>query len=413
MTNKIFIHIDADAFFASVEQCLHTGRDGSIGVAMSYEAKSLGVERAMPIHLVRREFPTVQMVSSDYYMYGIYSNRMLSIIRDYVPDIKRKSVDECSAEITEVCESFDGARILAEKIKEALETKLGCTFSVGISSSPLLAKMGSGMNKPAGLTIINPAVDHEYLLLPIRDVSGLGRKLCERLSGFGVVYVGDFIDMYPNIRKNFSVLTDDIYYQIQGMEATRALKSEPQKSMNRARSFKVTNNVDEIFGQLVLNFEHLMRKMRFQGLVCNSIHISLKTAARISTGGNIRLPKHTRDVDTLLLHIKTLFYNLYSSAEAYRYVSVTLSSLTTMDHVQCDLFGESENHKENEKIYTTVDVLEAKFGKPVVSFASTLSTPKGLGSHIKPGEYPITMQHPLLPGESIFRRVRYPFLGSI
>ena len=92
MTNNFFIHIDADAFFASVEQCLHrelkgkpvvTGRDGGIAVAMSYEAKALGVERATPIHIIRQEFPGVHMVASDYFMYKLYSDRMLEIINNW------------------------------------------------------------------------------------------------------------------------------------------------------------------------------------------------------------------------------------------------------------------------------------------------------------------------------------------
>lgn len=422
MNNRLYIHIDADAFFASVEQCLHrelrgkpivTGRDGSIGVALSYEAKALGVERATPIHMIREEFPTVQMVASDYYMYKIYSDRMISIIREYIPSIRRNSIDECSADITSMCDSFQEAEALATQVQQILNQKLMCTFSIGISTSPLLTKMASGMNKPAGLTMIDPATSTEYQQEYIKKVSGLGRKLCERLSKLGVLRISDFIERYPVIRKNFSIVTDDIYHQLLGRQSTRVREYALQKSMNRARSFKVTDNQDAVFGQLVLNFEHLMRKLRAQNMTCQRIYVTLGTADRNRRGSHLRLPSHSRDVDLLMAHMRIVFDDLCRAGEAYRYASVTLSGLRIQEVVQNDLFGEHEQQSSTESMYQTIDDLDSKFGKPVISIAATLSRPRNLGSHVDPKTYPITMRHQLLPGEEANRRIRYPFLGTV
>jgi DNA polymerase-4 len=176
MSNSFFIHIDADAFFASVEQCIHrelrgkfvvTGRDGAMAIAMSYKAKALGVERATPMHIINKDFPHVHMVASDYFIYRIFSQRMLNIIQTYIPKIQRKSLDECSADITNSVGSFSQAYDLAFIIKQELELKLQCNFSIGISSSELLAKMASGINKPLELTIIDVSKDLFYLEEPI------------------------------------------------------------------------------------------------------------------------------------------------------------------------------------------------------------------------------------------------------
>lgn len=422
MTKRFFIHIDADAFFASVEQCLHrelrnkpivTGRDGSIAVALSYEAKALGVKRATPIHIIRKEFPNVQMVASDYYMYRIYSDRMIAIIQEYIPHISRKSIDECSAEITDSISSQEQAQELARTIQKDLQTRLLCTFSIGVSTSPLLAKMASGMNKPAGLTLIDPENDTDYHNEYIKEVSGLGARLCERLSRLGVIRISDFIKKYPRIRKNFSVAIDDIFYQIQGIPTHRIPTGTPQKSMNRARSFKVTNNKDTVFGQLILHFEHLTRKMRSQSLTCQTIHISLRNAERISTHAKIKLPKRTRDMQLLLLHINILFRDIWKTNNTCRYISLTFSGLSSGSYIQSDIFNNFQNESHQEKIFTAVDILNGKFGKPLVTLASGMIQPKKLGSHIQNEKYPITHTHPLLLGESEYKRLQYPFLGVI
>lgn len=422
MTNNFYIHIDADAFFASVEQCIHrelkgkpvvTGRDGSIAVAMSYEAKALGVERATPIHIIRKDFPMVNMVASDYFMYKIYSDRMLSIIKNHISLIQRKSIDECSGEITEIVDSFEQARELAVKIKSELEYKLQCGFSIGISSSPLLAKMASGMNKPSGLTIIDVNTNKDYLQVPIKKVSGLGKRLCERLGGLGVLYINDFILKYPKIKKNFSIVTDDIFYQLQGFPPTRFSNNSLQKSMNKARSFSVTNNKPEIFGQLIINLESLLKKIRSQNLYCAKVYVSLRNAQRESCSDYLRLHTHTRDPLLIRNCVKNIFDLLYDGSQMYRYVSVTLSDLKEDSYTQKDLFGESEKFNNNEKLYHLIDILDHKFGNHCLTPASALTAPKKIGSHIKTDNLAVTGLNPLLPKETFLRRLAYPFLGRI
>tara|TARA_B100001179_G_C18353613_1_gene301914 strand:- start:73 stop:624 length:552 start_codon:yes stop_codon:yes gene_type:complete len=183
--------------------------------------------------------------------------------------------------------------------------------------------------------------------------------------------------------------------------------------MNRARSFKLTTSKEAVLGQLVLNYEHLMRKMRNQNLGCSRIYISLRDHERKSTTGNRVLLRHTRDPKSIMESIQSLFNTLWKSGEGYRYVSLTFSGLRVQSTVQMNLFESPEQESSQETIYGMLDQLDAKFGKTVVSLGSTLTLPKKLGSHLDPKRYPLTLQHPLLPGESLHRRVRYPFLGSI
>lgn len=422
MAKQFFIHIDADAFFASVEQSIHrelrgrpvvTGRDGSIAVSLSYEAKALGVHRTMPIHEIRVNHPEVAIVVSDYFMYSLYSDKMLAIIYEHIPEIRRQSVDECSADLSHRFTSFEDLACAAREIQKELETKLACSFSIGISSSPMLAKMASGMNKPSGLTVIDPLSDTNYHHMAIHKVPGFGERVCAQFEKFNIKNIGDFILNYPNIRQHFSVVSDDIFQQLQGFPSLRSWVSKPQESMNRARSFKVTSCRDEVFGQLILNYEHLMRRMREMDVSCRQLRLELRSAERKSFSQSIRLPIASRDHELLMEHVHLLFEKAWDSQERYRYVSLTMSGLEPSSTHQMNLFEEPREAPRYENISKALDALDARYGKTVMSVASTLVLPRDLGSHVNPSKQALTLKYPLLPGEEMFKRLRYPFLGNI
>lgn len=419
--HRWFIHIDADAFFASVEQCIHrelrgkpvvTGRDGSIAVAMSYEAKALGVERATPIHILRKEFPSVSIVVSDYYTYRIFSDRMLAIIQTYLPQVVRNSIDECSGEIIGMITQQE-VQQLANDIQQALQTKLSCSFSLGISRSPLLAKLASGMHKPSGMTIIDPLVDYSYQQLPIAKVSGLGSKTCERLGKLGIIFVKDFIEKYPRIKKDFSINLEDIYYEVQGIPKLRKQKKAHQQSMNRARSFTVTKSREAVYGQLIVNSEHLLRKMRTQKLGCTRIQVALKDTYRVIHHEQQTLHTLSFDTNTIMTYVTKLFNQLFIPGEGYRYVSVTFFGLQSQEYMQADLFGESHHEEQQSKLYMSLDSLNTRFGKQVISYGSTMTLPRSFGTSEYQAKHLMTQAYHLLPGESVYQRLRYPYMGKI
>lgn len=418
---RFFIHIDADAFFASVEQCLHrelrgepivTGRDGTVGVALSYEAKRLGVERGLPIHMIREAFPMVQMVASDYAMYQLYSNRMIEIVQQHIPSATRKSIDECAAEVSDMCDSFERARTLAQALKSALETKLWCTFSIGISSTPLLAKMASGMNKPSGLTVLDPANDTSYHELSIGKVTGLGSRTCAALAKDAVYTIKDLLTNFETIQSNYSVVIRDIVYELRGIPVTSRRTTIP-KSINRARSFMRTSDKAAVYGQLATNLDHLLRQLRAQKLCTKEVSITLKNGDNHRTRAHILLPAHTRDHKQIVKYIEEMFENVFNPKEIYRYTSVTLFALRQDEYVQEDLFGEKTHAAEDEALYNSVDTLNKKYGQPLIRRAVTLIQPEKLGAKTDRKKYPIIETHPLLPGESVQRRLQYPFLGSV
>ncbi len=176
---SVIMHLDGDSFFASVETAKNpslrgkpvvTGFERGIATAMSKEAKKLGITRAMPIFRIRKEFPQVRIVESDYDAYAVFSRRMFDIIRRYTDIVEEYSIDECFADFTgipgfapDASGSFEAARPILEQIKKDIARELDISVSLGLASTRVLAKTASKSQKPDGLTIIR-ANEREKLL---------------------------------------------------------------------------------------------------------------------------------------------------------------------------------------------------------------------------------------------------------
>jgi len=142
---RAILHIDGDAFFASVEQArdpklkdkpVIIGRERGIAASMSYEAKARGVTRGMPIGQIKQVCPDAIILPSDYEAYSLLSKRLFEIVRRFTPDVEEYSIDECFADLTGLRRILRGKYDdIAWRIKETLDAELGFTFSVGLAST--------------------------------------------------------------------------------------------------------------------------------------------------------------------------------------------------------------------------------------------------------------------------------------
>ena len=151
----------------------------------------------MRVHEIAEKYPQVQMVSSDYRKYSIYSKRFKKIIARYSNQIESGGIDECYA-ILELDSSNGSIREYLQQIQAVLELELGMTFSIGSAATKALAKLASGMNKPSGITIL----EKETLLdqigsLPLARVSGIGWQSEPKMNALGLYTIADFICKSP------------------------------------------------------------------------------------------------------------------------------------------------------------------------------------------------------------------------
>ena len=198
MNYRKIIHVDMDAFFASVEQRDHpelkgkpiaVGHDGPRGVVStaSYEARCFGVHSAMPIVAAKRHCPELIVVEPDYHYYKEVSKRVHRIFADYTDKIEPLSIDEAFLDVTESKVGTGSAVEVACKIRRRIKKEFHLTSSAGISYNKFLAKIASDYRKPDGQFSVGPEEAMDFLAqLPVNRFWGVGAKTCERMHKMGI-----------------------------------------------------------------------------------------------------------------------------------------------------------------------------------------------------------------------------------
>jgi len=192
------IHIDMDAFFASVEQRDNPelrGRPVAVGgstargvvAAASYEARKYGVRSAMPSVTAKRRCPDLIFVKPRFDAYREVSHRIRAIFADYTPLIEPLSLDEAYLDVTHDLKGIGVATRIAEEIRARIRAETGLTASAGVSYNKFLAKLASDQNKPDGLCVIPPARGAAFVAsLPVRRFHGVGPKTTEKMARLGI-----------------------------------------------------------------------------------------------------------------------------------------------------------------------------------------------------------------------------------
>lgn len=270
MPKKLIMHIDGDAFFASVEQAKNwrlkgkpvvTGGERYIASAMSYEAKKKGVTRGMKKTDILKVCPDAIFLPSDYITYTIFARRMYNIVRSYTDIVEEYSIDECFADITHIGPD------IAQTIKDELERKLGITFGVGVASSKVLAKIASKRSKPAGLVHVTEDTRVEILQsTPIEKVWGIGSSTTRLLRQSGIYTAYDFASLqsYQVQGLKLSKPYREIHTELQGISVMSvATQREVPKSIMSSRSFyPFSKDQDYIYAHLSKHVEEVCEKMR-------------------------------------------------------------------------------------------------------------------------------------------------------
>lgn len=203
-----FLHIDLDAFFASVEQLDHPEYRGkpvivggkpedkrSVVSTASYEARKYGVHSAMPTYMAYKLCPNGIFVHGRMERYSQISYIIMQIIKNYSPDFQQMSIDEAFIDITGTEKLFGAPEETARRIKDEIKEKTGLTVSIGIAPTKYLAKIASDINKPDGLFMVKPGEEESFMLgLPIKKIFGVGSKMQESLKQKGLLTTKDIHD---------------------------------------------------------------------------------------------------------------------------------------------------------------------------------------------------------------------------
>ena len=191
------IHVDMDAFYASVEQRDNPelrGKPLAVGggvrgvvAAASYEARKFGIRSAMPAVTARRRCPDLIFVKPRFDAYRAVSEQIRAIFRDYTPHVEPLSLDEAYLDVTEDLKGIGVATLIAEEIRARIKAETGLTASAGVSYNKFIAKLASDQNKPDGLCVVTPARGPAFVeALPVKRFHGVGPKTAEKMARLGI-----------------------------------------------------------------------------------------------------------------------------------------------------------------------------------------------------------------------------------
>jgi DNA polymerase-4 len=387
---RAIMHLDGDAFFAGVEIAKNpalrgkpvvTGEERGIATAISYEAKRMyGITRAMPIHEIRKKFPEVIIVKSDYESYALYSQRMKDIVRRVTDLIEDSSIDECFADLTGQRRYLhtDYQGIIA-RIQKEIDDELGVSVSIGVAPTKVLAKLASKWAKPHGLTLIPGPLIHTFLeKTPISGVWGIGPQTSGYLSGRGVRTALDLARRDESwVMSMLTKPHQEIWRELRGESVYQLAVGEApaQKSISKTETFvPPSRNRAFVYAELSRNIERAAKKARSHRLAARHVTFFLKTQGFLYHSADYALTTATNDAFSILALAQEAFDRLYRPGVLYRATGVTLSGLVDDTILQEDLFGALKKEDGHKAVFRTLDRLESEMGKGTVFVASSFSS---------------------------------------
>lgn len=377
------LHLDGDAFFASVEAAKNpslrgkpvvTGRERGIASAMSYEAKALGIHRAMPIFKIRKEFPQVIIVSSDYDAYAAYSHRMMNIVRRHVPDVEGYSIDECFARVPDQY-LREGGEIFLRRIQSDIKRELGIGASLGLATTKVLAKVASKTRKPMGVTVIAPEDREKFLSdMPIGKIWGIGPSATMALGNKGIRTALDFTRKDRAwVEKECGKNLRDIWNELCGVSVMAIGDGrEMPQSIRRTRSFSPKSRDKEfLYSELSHNVEMACARAREHGLLARNASMFIKRADFTYQNAEIPLAMPTAVPTSILPQVRRALDRLFEPGVDYRATGIALLGFVRAGQTESDLFGASENETRKERAFAAVDEIARRMGGGLVYLASS------------------------------------------
>ena len=384
---RAILHVDGDAFFASVEQAVVpelrgkpvvTGKERGIIACASYEAKARGVARGMPLFEARKRCPDLVIIPSDYELYSLYSQRMFNIMRRYTPVVEEYSIDEAFADITGLRRLFHASyEQIAQDMQRSIHEDLGITVSVGLSLSKSLAKLCSKFRKPAGFTAVEGR--HIHLLLqktPLGKVWGFGPNTVDLLEKLGLRTAYDFV-IRPEkwADRLLGKVGRELWNELRGNAVYQVKTGEPapQASIIKSKTFTPpSTDRDFVYAKLVRNLESALMKARRHKLKPRLLGVVLRQQNFTHDGLEATLSRPSASTLELLPLLRDMFDAIYREGCEYRATLVALARLEDDRSEQYELFEDRVRIENQRRISLAVDALNGKYGKHTVRSAATL-----------------------------------------
>ena len=336
------IHVDMDAFYASVEQRdnpelrgkpLAVGGSAARGVvaAASYEARAFGVHSAMPSVTAKRKCPDLIFVPPRFDVYRAVSQQIREIFAEYTPLIEPLSLDEAYLDVTQNLKGMEVATEIALEIRTKIKQVTGLNASAGISYNKFLAKMASDLNKPNGQAVITPKNGPAFIeTLPVKKFHGVGPATAERMRKYGIE-TGLDLKSKPLafLQEHFGKAGSYFYGIARGIDERQVKANRIRKSIGAEDTF--AEDIDDLqlaTAELRPLAEKVWRYCETGGIGARTVTVKIKYSDFTQATRSRTSPFPAADASGILDVASALLATVHPFARPVRLLGITLSSLT-------------------------------------------------------------------------------------
>jgi len=374
------VHVDVDAFFASVEQVLNpklAGKPVLVGrgvvASASYEAKFRGVKTAMSFRDALRICPKAIVVPGQYEHYADFAERVRRILETYTPAVETAALDDFYLDFAGTERLYPDYEATLRRLQAEILGRTGLSVSVGAGRTKVVASIASRLERPRGFRIVAPGMEEAFLApLPVEKLHGIGHTHAEALAERGISTIGQ-LRMVPKpvLMAAFGdVIGEQIWERARGRDGREVMLPSTPKSVSRETTIEGgTIDTEFLGGLLEYLSERIGSTLREYGKQANTAGLRLRYVDHFSAHQTVRLMHPTNDERELLATAKELFAKLFTRRVAIRHVGVNVTNLDA-DRRQNELFDTDANRRWY--LNREVDRVRGRYGWNAVFYGKGL-----------------------------------------
>lgn len=336
----------------------------------SYEARAFGVKTAMSVNEALKLCPNLKMIPPKYNLYDELSSKLKELLELEIPLIEQFSIDEFFGDLTGYIKE-DEAEDFARKLKDKIFKELNLPCSIGLANTKYLSKLMTNEAKPNNIKFLKKENIEEFTKnILIENFTGIGKSLCEKLSGYNIKTLGD-IRKNKNLFYSFGKVGIDTYNRVCGIKDSKLNITKEKKSIGIGRSFDVVFNREELKRRVMILSRYLSFIVKKDGHNPLSFQIHIKYESNIKTKAQENSNKIFNEFD-----FKNSIINLFMQADKHRNHGVVQLYITVFNFAKkgehtYNLF-EYEDDLKKDKLGENIQNLREKFGIDILKSACEL-----------------------------------------
>jgi DNA polymerase-4 len=370
---RLILHLDVDAFFASVEQLLIPvlrGRPVIVGsgciASCRYEARGFGLHAGMSLRQARQLCPQAVVLEGDFQIYRCFAEHIWQIARRYTVWLETH-LDEAYGDATGMERICGSPLELGRKLQHQVLAETGLPVSVGLAANRMMAKIASASAKPRGVVWIPPGQEEPFLTdLPVEKLLGVGRRTAEVLRDLNVQTVGQLRSIQRSVlRSMFGLRGEVLYERCRGRDFQPIRPAATPKTISRETTFhSPTCDVRQVRGMLFYLLERAMRTARKVRLLVGCVELSIRYDDWKEFAAGRSLPWPSESEDEVFGVMLELLEQLHCRRVALRHVGVVLSKFSPAGG-ECRLF-EARQKVRDRRLHQAIDAVRDRYGYAAV-----------------------------------------------